>query len=56
MMPIVQCTKCGTCWDYSKTKKCEWCQAELPNTEYSSEDADDGIFEDKRQKEAEENF
>jgi len=44
LMPIVLCHRCGHYADNSKTNYCPLCGKQLMNTEYSSEDSDEGVF------------
>ena len=43
-MPIVLCDRCGHYADAGKSQYCELCGKQLSKTEYSSEDADNGLF------------
>ena len=43
-MPIVLCDRCGHYADAGKSQYCELCGKQLSKTEYSSEDADNGVF------------
>jgi predicted amidophosphoribosyltransferase len=50
-----QCPECLS-WFPESENRCPDCRVKLIKNEYSNEAAEDGIFEDERQKEAEENF